>query len=59
MGLPHHRLAGPRDLAAAMKGDGEAGGGIRIAELCTDRAAGTALRARLRRECGQVILATC
>jgi 2-succinyl-5-enolpyruvyl-6-hydroxy-3-cyclohexene-1-carboxylate synthase len=54
MGLPYHRLAEPGDLAAAVKGTG-----IRIAELCTGRAAGTALRGRLREECGRAIRATC
>jgi 2-succinyl-5-enolpyruvyl-6-hydroxy-3-cyclohexene-1-carboxylate synthase len=55
-GLPYQRLAAPGDLdAAVMKGDG----GIRIAELYTARAAGTALRARLAEACGQAVRATC
>jgi hypothetical protein len=42
-GLPYQRLEQPGDLIKAL-----AGTGLRIAEARTERAAGTALRARLR-----------
>jgi 2-succinyl-5-enolpyruvyl-6-hydroxy-3-cyclohexene-1-carboxylate synthase len=42
-GLPYARLEYPADLPGML-----AGSGLRIIEVCTDRAAGAALRARLR-----------
>jgi 2-succinyl-5-enolpyruvyl-6-hydroxy-3-cyclohexene-1-carboxylate synthase len=42
-GIPYARLGQPGGLPAALRGDG-----LRIVEITADRAAGTALRARLR-----------
>jgi len=46
-GLPYTRLEHPKDLAGAISGTG-----LRVVEARTTRAAGTALRARLRETCG-------
>jgi 2-succinyl-5-enolpyruvyl-6-hydroxy-3-cyclohexene-1-carboxylate synthase len=49
-GLPHQRLEHPGDLAKVL-----AGSGLRIIEAQTERAAGAALRARLREVAAQAI----
>ncbi|MGH3186547.1 MAG: 2-succinyl-5-enolpyruvyl-6-hydroxy-3-cyclohexene-1-carboxylic-acid synthase [Streptosporangiaceae bacterium] len=51
-GLPYHRLEHPDDLMKALPG-----AGLRIVEATTDRAAGTALRARLREEAAKAVRA--
>jgi 2-succinyl-5-enolpyruvyl-6-hydroxy-3-cyclohexene-1-carboxylate synthase len=51
-GLPYHRLEHPDDLMKALPGVG-----LRIVEANTDRAAGTALRAELRREAAKAVRA--
>jgi len=51
-GLPYQRLEHPDDLVKALPGVG-----LRIVEANTDRAAGTALRADLRREAAKAIRA--
>jgi 2-succinyl-5-enolpyruvyl-6-hydroxy-3-cyclohexene-1-carboxylate synthase len=50
-GIPAVTLARASDLAGALKGEGLPGTGIRMVEVRTGRAAGTALRARLRAAC--------
>ena len=51
-GLPYQRLEHPDDLVKALPGSG-----LRIVEASTDRAAGTALRAELRREAARAVRA--
>ena len=51
-GLPYHRLEHPDDLMKALPGVG-----LRIVEANTDRAAGAALRAELRREAAKAVRA--
>jgi 2-succinyl-5-enolpyruvyl-6-hydroxy-3-cyclohexene-1-carboxylate synthase len=50
--LPYQRLEHPDDLVKALPG-----AGLRILEATTDRAAGTALRAELRREAASAVRA--
>jgi 2-succinyl-5-enolpyruvyl-6-hydroxy-3-cyclohexene-1-carboxylate synthase len=52
-GLPYQRLDYPGDLVKAL-----AGSGLRIAEIQTERAAGAALRARLRDAAAEAIRGT-
>lgn len=49
-GLPHRRVSEPGGLAEAVSGSG-----LRVAEVRTDRAAGAALRARLRAAAGATL----
>jgi 2-succinyl-5-enolpyruvyl-6-hydroxy-3-cyclohexene-1-carboxylate synthase len=49
-GLPHARLEHPADLPGLLGGRG-----VRVVEVRTDRAAGAALRARLRRQAAAAI----
>jgi 2-succinyl-5-enolpyruvyl-6-hydroxy-3-cyclohexene-1-carboxylate synthase len=53
-GLPYLRVSGAAELAGAVLG----GSGLRLAEVCTDRAAGAALRAELSRVCAAAVAAT-
>ncbi|HSS89547.1 MAG TPA: 2-succinyl-5-enolpyruvyl-6-hydroxy-3-cyclohexene-1-carboxylic-acid synthase [Streptosporangiaceae bacterium] len=50
-GVPAVMLERASDLAGALKGEGLPGTGIRMVEVRTSRAAGTALRGRLRAAC--------
>jgi len=50
-GVPAVTLERASDLAGALKGEGLPGAGIRMVEVRTSRAAGTALRGRLRAAC--------
>jgi len=50
-GVPAVTLERASDLAGALKGEGLPGTGIRMVEVRTSRAAGTALRGRLRAAC--------
>jgi 2-succinyl-5-enolpyruvyl-6-hydroxy-3-cyclohexene-1-carboxylate synthase len=50
-GIPAVTLERASGLAGALKGEGLPGTGIRMAEVRTSRAAGTALRGRLRAAC--------
>jgi 2-succinyl-5-enolpyruvyl-6-hydroxy-3-cyclohexene-1-carboxylate synthase len=50
-GIPAVTLGRASDLAGALKGEGLPGTGIRMVEVRTGRAAGTALRGRLRAAC--------
>ena len=52
-GLPYQRLEQPGDLTKALQGTG-----LRIVEAQTDRAAGAALRARLREVAAEAIRAS-
>ena len=52
-GLPYQRLEQPADLSKALQGTG-----LRIVEAQTDRAAGAALRARLREVAAEAIRQT-
>jgi 2-succinyl-5-enolpyruvyl-6-hydroxy-3-cyclohexene-1-carboxylate synthase len=57
VGVPYARLERAGDLAGALRGraGGAGGGGLRVLEMRTGRAAGAVLRGRLRDACAGVI----